>query len=1145
MPKIRHCRSRVLRFALAAALLPAAGIAGVAGAATPAPARPASAWLPVDEAANVVPPLLPPMHGIDVPNRVTRPAVRHVHEDAALGATLTADRPKPKGRNPVGKRGVAFEHEAFANVEYAPWLPKLAGTPNPVFEGISFDTNGTVTDGGRFIPPDPHAAVGPNHVVTVTNVAMQVRTKAGALVGGTVSLKQFFASLAPQTFTFDPKVHYDEQANRWVLVTLEQTEAPDTSFIFLAVSATPDPTGTWFRTKIDARRTLDIDPGGATDNRLCWGDYPGFGYDEQAVYVALNMFAFGSGEFCFHSLLWIVEKQGFYQGATADVRQIDPYDTFSANPLTTQVARIRGTPPPGTTGTWLVGFDGLSSGSTEFVQVARLENPLGADPVVRLRDVSLGDISQPAQFPGDSVIPGGNQPNNFADLDAGDRRTLDAVWRDDTLWATFTTNPPGGTNRDEPTAHWIAIDTDAVDGTSPIVPFLRDQGDVGGEQLGGNTHTYYPAIDVNARGHVVIGFSASSSTLEAGAYAVSRRPSDAAGTTSAPVTIRAGDDPYLRTFGDGGANRWGDYSAVALDPVDQCFWVYNEYAADRGSSFGNEDGRWGTAAGRVCACDGDEATGDVDLDGICADEDACPADASNQCADVAITKTDGRTSVDAGASVTYSIVATNSGNIAATGAVVTDNFPAPLNNCAWTCSASAGSSCPSSGSNNIAATVNLAVNGSATFTATCGVSPTASGTLANTATIALANEANTGNNAATDTTAIVPRADLSISKTDNATLVDAGEQLGYTIVATNTSNAASSGTVADAFAAPLTSCTWSCSPGAGSGCPANGSGSIAAPVTLAANGRVTFTARCTVASTATGTISNTATVAGINDANAANDAATDSNTVVRPRADVSITVSDGRTAVDAGTSLAYTIVARNAGSVALAGVAVSNPFPGVLTGCAWTCNASPGGSCASGSGGILTDSVTLAAGGTATYTATCDVPATAQASTLVDVATVAYGNDPVSSNDSASDADTVVRPRADLSITKNDGVTAVDAGRAVTYAIEVRNLAASAISGASIADAFPAPLSACTWRCTPSTGSTCTAQGSGPIADTIALAANGTASYVATCTVPLAATGTLANTATVDYPNDPSAANDSATDADTAIVPPIFVDSFE
>lgn len=1077
------------------------------------------------------PPLLPPMHGIDVPNHVTLPAVRHRHANPALGRTLEYDRPKPKGRAPRGGRGVPYPAGASDDVA-PPWAAKLFGTVGPAFDAITYDVNINET-GGAFIPPDPNAAVSPNHIVIVTNVTMQVRSKAGSLLAQR-SLRSFFTSLSPQTFTFDPKVVWDEHAQRFVLVALEQTDASnppatDSSFILLAVSATVDPTGTWFRTKIDARTTIG--------SRSCWGDYPGFGFDEQAVYVALNMFAFGDNAPCGKSLLWIVAKSGtgggFYAGGTADVRRIDPYDAFGAQPLTTQVARIRGAPPAGSVGTYLVGFDGLSSGTTDFLQVARLDNPLTSTPDVFLDDVSMGNVAG-------GPVPLASQPSGFLGIDAGDRRALDAVWRANQLWVTFTTNPPSGTNRDEATAHWVKVDT----GGSSSQWFVQDQGDIGGEQLGSNTHTYYPSIDVNDRGDVVVGFSASGApSLRAGAYAVSRRASDPAGTMSAPVTVKAGVDPYLRTFGSG-ANRWGDYSSVSHDPVDQCFWVHNEWAAQRGSPSGNEDGRWATTVGRVCVCEGDESTGDTDLDGICNDLDACPAQPGSACPDLTISKTDGRTSVNAGASLTYTIAASNRGGTSASGATVTDDFPAPLGACTWTCSATAGSACPSGGNGNIAANVNLAANGTATFSATCTVSPTASGTLSNTATISFAGEANTGNNSATDSnTTIVPRADLRITKTDGASIANAGGQVQYAIVASNLSAAASSGTVTDTFAAPLTGCSWTCSPGPGSACPASGNGNIATPVVLAAGGSASFTARCTIAASATGTVSNTATVAGANDPSASNNAATDT-TAIRPLADVSIDKSDGVSRVDAGATLVYTIVARNLSPGTAAGATVSDAFPAPLTACSWTCAATPGSSCGAGSG-ALADTITLAGGGSATYTAACAVPAAAPAALIANTAAIAYANDPNPGNDSASDLDTMVRPRADVSITKTDGLAQIDAGRLVAYTIVVSNTASQPVAEVRVADAFAPPLAACTWRCTPSAGSSCTRIGSGDIADTVALAANGSASYVATCLVPFAATGTLSNTATVSYANDPVPGNDAAADDDTVIVPPVFVDGFE
>ena len=135
-------------------------------------------------------------------------------------------------------------------------------------------------------------------------------------------------------------------------------------------------------------------------------------------------------------------------------------------------------------------------------------------------------------------------------------------------------------------------------------------------------------------------------------------------------------------------------------------------------------------------------------------------------ADLSITKTDGVASINQGGSLTYTIVVSNAGPNAATGATVTDNLPASLTGVTWTCTASAGSSCPASGSGNIAASVNLANGGSATFTVSATLSATATGNLVNTATVAAPAsviDPNAANNSATDTDLIVvPRPTLTV-----------------------------------------------------------------------------------------------------------------------------------------------------------------------------------------------------------------------------------------------------------------------------------------------------------------------------------------------------------------------------------------------
>ena len=91
----------------------------------------------------------------------------------------------------------------------------------------------------------------------------------------------------------------------------------------------------------------------------------------------------------------------------------------------------------------------------------------------------------------------------------------------------------------------------------------------------------------------------------------------------------------------------------------------------------------------------------------------------------------------------------------------------------------------------------------------------------------------------------------------------------------------------------------------------------------------------------------------------------------------------------------------------------------------------------------------------------------------------------------------------DLSITKSNGTSTSVPGAPTTYTIIVSNAGPSDAVGASVADAFPPALSGVTWTCAASAGSSCTAAGSGDIADTVTVLAGGTLTYAATGTIDL------------------------------------------
>jgi uncharacterized repeat protein (TIGR01451 family) len=139
------------------------------------------------------------------------------------------------------------------------------------------------------------------------------------------------------------------------------------------------------------------------------------------------------------------------------------------------------------------------------------------------------------------------------------------------------------------------------------------------------------------------------------------------------------------------------------------------------------------------------------------------------------------------------------------------------------------------------------------------------------------------------------------------------------------------------------------------------------------------------------------------------------------------------------------------------------------------------------------------------------------------------------------DIDTFTCVSADLSITKTDGVTNPAAGQSVTYTITASNAGPSDAPASTVADTFPAPLTACTWTCVGAGGGTCTAAGAGNINDVVNLTSGGSVTYTASCSIPAAtAAGTIiANTATVAAPvgvPDPDALNNSATDTDTTVI---------
>jgi uncharacterized repeat protein (TIGR01451 family) len=294
---------------------------------------------------------------------------------------------------------------------------------------------------------------------------------------------------------------------------------------------------------------------------------------------------------------------------------------------------------------------------------------------------------------------------------------------------------------------------------------------------------------------------------------------------------------------------------------------------------------------------------------------------------LSVTKTDGVTNTYQGASLTYTVVVTNNGTYTVTG-TVTDTIPAGLTGAAWTCSASAGSSCAAgSGSGNISTSATLAAGGTATYMITATVTAS-SGTIANTATVALPSwltDAMPANNSATDTDNVVVAADLSITKAASGTFA-VGYNASYTLTAKNSGPQSATGTITVSDTLP-SGLTYVSATGTGWVC-SNSSGTVtctrAGPVTSGTT-LPAITLTVTVGATAAPSVTNSASVASsvTFDPDQSDNTGSATTSVLYLKLDKSYTL--GGPNPTPGTDINYTVAFSNPGGAVLQTVVLVDP----------------------------------------------------------------------------------------------------------------------------------------------------------------------------------------------------------------------------
>src|SRR5262249_5829639 len=189
--------------------------------------------------------------------------------------------------------------------------------PTPSATGISPPPSQTFKGQellGTTIPPDTGGAVGTTHIVTVTNDRMRILDRNGVGIS-TLTLSSFWAGVPLEggaaVSAFDPKIYFDRFNNRYIFVSSANSFLLS-SAVLIAVSATADPTGVWFRYSIDADAT-------ATSAAGKWIEYPSVGFNKNWIVVNENVFKYTCSPGCsspgyFGPASYVIDKALVYTG---------------------------------------------------------------------------------------------------------------------------------------------------------------------------------------------------------------------------------------------------------------------------------------------------------------------------------------------------------------------------------------------------------------------------------------------------------------------------------------------------------------------------------------------------------------------------------------------------------------------------------------------------------------------------------------------------------------------------------------------------------------------------------------------------------------------------------------------------------------
>ncbi|MCK9193307.1 MAG: hypothetical protein M0P19_05465 [Nevskia sp.] len=422
--------------------------------------------------------------------------------------------------------------------------PLVAATTGINFAGLGQGDYGFNVNSA---PPDTTGAVGATQYVQWVNTSLVIFDKAsGARLVGPISGNQIFANLGSgnrcaTTNDGDPIVSYDKAAARWVLT---QFVASSPYLQCVAVSQTSDATGAYNLYSFTLPQ---------------FGDYPKVGVWTDAYYISFNVFTstFQGARACAY------DRARMLAGQTATQVCFQLSSSFGG----LLPSDLDGsTPPPAGSPNYFTSFGSSRINVWRFhVDFATPTNSTFTGPTVvtvPAFTTACGNSS--------TCIP---QPGTSNQLDSlSDRLMFRLAYRNRAGTQSLLMNHSVrvGNRRTSPTGvRWYEIRL------ANQTPSLYQQGTYSPD----TTHRWMGSIAMDKVGNIGLGYSASSSSVFPSIRYTGRAPTDALGTLSTENTIITGSGSQT-----GSLHRWGDYSTLTVDPIDDCtFWYTQEYGSSNGS----------------------------------------------------------------------------------------------------------------------------------------------------------------------------------------------------------------------------------------------------------------------------------------------------------------------------------------------------------------------------------------------------------------------------------------------------------------------------------------------------------------------------------------------------------------------------------